>query len=366
MHFTLTIFALYLSKNENFRETLQKKMKTCCKILITTCKKSGVRKREIMKKLTKKLMGMVLALVLCLAAVPAEVSMAAEVDYTKLTEEQLEAIVFGEWESYGIPQSVSRTEATFDGQVYATWIYEGMVEFNAAVLDEEDYEMLRSITNPQNPDGVTNALKFTDGTSEYYFYYGLDASLGESTLLLHTVSDNEGASVYPLIFKVVNNDTIKFAEVVERLDEFMVETPATEKVEEPATEDVTTEEPKETTTTEPSEEVTATEPSEEVVTTKPSEEVTTTEKTEEPAATEPKKEITATEKETVSKTTDGRDVYAGEEVYKVVKGDCLWSIAKKFFGNGAKYKELFTRNNGIIEKAELIFPGQEIIYIPAK
>ena len=310
-----------------------------------------------MKKLTKKLMGMVLALVLCLAAVPAEVSMAAEVDYTKLAEEQLEAIVFGEWESYGISQSVSRTEKTYDGQVYATWTYEGMVEFNAAVLDEEDYEMLHSITNPQNPDGVTNALKFTDGTSEYYFYYGLDASLGESTLLCHTISNDGSASVYPLIFRVVGDDTIKFAEVVERLDEFMVETPATEKVEEPATEDVTTEEPKETTTTEPSEEVTATEPSEEV---------TTTEKTEEPAETEPKEEITATEKETVSKTTDGRDVYAGEEVYKVVKGDCLWSIAKKFFGNGAKYKELFTRNNGIIEKAELIFPGQEIIYIPAK
>lgn len=141
--------------------------------------------------------------------------------------------------------------------------------------------------------------------------------MGESTLIRHNIDENGVSRINALVRRVNGGERLKFSEIVERLDEFMVETPATEKVEEPTT-------------------------------------------------TEQKEEITATDKEVVSKTTDGRAVYEGEEVYKVQKGDCLWAIAKKFLGNGAKYKELFTRNNGIIEKAELIFPGQKIIYIPAK
>jgi len=65
--------------------------------------------------------------------------------------------------------------------------------------------------------------------------------------------------------------------------------------------------------------------------------------------------------EGIEKTTDGRAVYSGETIYIVKKGDSLWSIAKQLFGKGAKYKELFARNSDIIEKAELIFRGQEII-----
>ena len=61
------------------------------------------------------------------------------------------------------------------------------------------------------------------------------------------------------------------------------------------------------------------------------------------------------------KTTDGRAVYIGETIYVVKKGDYLWGIAKLLLGNGAKYKELFTRNNDIIKNVDLIFPGQEII-----
>ena len=69
--------------------------------------------------------------------------------------------------------------------------------------------------------------------------------------------------------------------------------------------------------------------------------------------------------EAVEKTTDGRAVAAGETVYVVKKGDCLWSIAKQLLGNGAKYTELFTRNNEILKNAEEVFPEQEII-VPAK
>ena len=63
----------------------------------------------------------------------------------------------------------------------------------------------------------------------------------------------------------------------------------------------------------------------------------------------------------IDKTSDGRAVYTGESIYVVKKGDSLWKIAKAFFGDGAKYKELFARNIDIIEKAELIFRGQELI-----
>ena len=76
-------------------------------------------------------------------------------------------------------------------------------------------------------------------------------------------------------------------------------------------------------------------------------------------------EPTPEEPEAVKKTTDGREVYDGETIYIVKKGDCLWGIARQLLGDGKKYTELFTRNNGIVEKAELIYPGQEII-VPAK
>lgn len=67
------------------------------------------------------------------------------------------------------------------------------------------------------------------------------------------------------------------------------------------------------------------------------------------------------DKEVVGKTSDGRPYYKNEEVYKVVKGDCLWTIANRFYGNGKKYVELFERNNSLIKKPELIYTGWEIV-----
>ena len=42
--------------------------------------------------------------------------------------------------------------------------------------------------------------------------------------------------------------------------------------------------------------------------------------------------------------------------YTVKKGDCLWNIAKKYYGNGMKYKDIASRNN--IKNPNLIYPGQ--------
>ncbi len=51
-------------------------------------------------------------------------------------------------------------------------------------------------------------------------------------------------------------------------------------------------------------------------------------------------------------------------VYTVVKGDCLWNIAKKFYGSGTKYTLIYNANKGIIKNPSLIYPGQ-VLTIPA-
>lgn len=51
--------------------------------------------------------------------------------------------------------------------------------------------------------------------------------------------------------------------------------------------------------------------------------------------------------------------------YTVVKGDCLWSIARKLLGNGARYTEIYELNKDIINDPSLIFIGQKLA-IPAK
>jgi nucleoid-associated protein YgaU len=50
--------------------------------------------------------------------------------------------------------------------------------------------------------------------------------------------------------------------------------------------------------------------------------------------------------------------------YTVVKGDNLWNIAKKYYGNGSKYTLIYNANKGIIKSPSLIYPGQ-VLTIPA-
>ncbi len=54
---------------------------------------------------------------------------------------------------------------------------------------------------------------------------------------------------------------------------------------------------------------------------------------------------------------------AGSAFYTIVKGDTLSGIAKKFYGDGNKYNQIFEANRGIIKNADLIYPGQ-VIRIP--
>lgn len=52
------------------------------------------------------------------------------------------------------------------------------------------------------------------------------------------------------------------------------------------------------------------------------------------------------------------------QTYTVVKGDCLWNIAKKFYGDGSKYTVIYNANKDKIKNPNLIYPRQ-VLTIPA-
>lgn len=51
------------------------------------------------------------------------------------------------------------------------------------------------------------------------------------------------------------------------------------------------------------------------------------------------------------------------KTYTVVRGDCLWNIAKRFYGNGAQYTKIYNANRDKIKNPNLIYPGQ-VLTIP--
>ena len=50
------------------------------------------------------------------------------------------------------------------------------------------------------------------------------------------------------------------------------------------------------------------------------------------------------------------EVKPGKYTYTVQPGDCLWNIAKAFYGSGSKAYEIAKKNN--IRNPNLIYPGQ--------
>lgn len=68
---------------------------------------------------------------------------------------------------------------------------------------------------------------------------------------------------------------------------------------------------------------------------------------------------------TVQKSEPRVDNTVTPQTYTVKSGDCLWNIAKKFYGNGAKYTTIYNANRGTIGgNPNLIYPGQ-VLTIPA-
>ena len=51
------------------------------------------------------------------------------------------------------------------------------------------------------------------------------------------------------------------------------------------------------------------------------------------------------------------------KTYTVKTGDCLWKIAKQFYNDGAKWKQIYEANKDKIKDANLIYP-QQVLTIP--
>ena len=66
--------------------------------------------------------------------------------------------------------------------------------------------------------------------------------------------------------------------------------------------------------------------------------------------------------EAAEATVSGQSAQLGadEEFYIIEKGDSLWKIAEKAYGNGSKYTAIFDANREVIVDPDKIFPGQKI------
>jgi nucleoid-associated protein YgaU len=57
---------------------------------------------------------------------------------------------------------------------------------------------------------------------------------------------------------------------------------------------------------------------------------------------------------------DGSKVGGDDEFYVIQKGDTLWKIAEKAYGDGSKYNRIVEVNREVIRDPNKIFPGQKI------
>ena len=76
-------------------------------------------------------------------------------------------------------------------------------------------------------------------------------------------------------------------------------------------------------------------------------------------------QVQKTETATTVKTETPRETSSATSVktYTVKSGDCLWNIAKKYYGNGARYSDIYNANKDKISNPNLIYPGQ-VLTIP--
>lgn len=66
-------------------------------------------------------------------------------------------------------------------------------------------------------------------------------------------------------------------------------------------------------------------------------------------------------KKPVKKVTSSPSKSTAQRTYTVKKGDCLWNIAKKFYGKGSAYTKIYDANTNKIANPNLIYPGQVFV-----
>ena len=64
---------------------------------------------------------------------------------------------------------------------------------------------------------------------------------------------------------------------------------------------------------------------------------------------------------TKKKVSSSSSSKSAKRTYTVKKGDCLWNIAKKFYGNGALYTKIYDANTNKIANPNLIYVGQVFV-----
>ena len=67
---------------------------------------------------------------------------------------------------------------------------------------------------------------------------------------------------------------------------------------------------------------------------------------------------TSSGKTTVKKTKKRTVTKKKATTYTVKRGDCLWNIAKKIYGDGTKWRKIYNANKAKISNPNLIYPGQ--------
>ena len=59
----------------------------------------------------------------------------------------------------------------------------------------------------------------------------------------------------------------------------------------------------------------------------------------------------------------GGDAWSAEQWHEVAKGESLWKIAERYYGDGSLYPKIFEANRDILKTPDVIHPGQ-ILKIP--
>jgi nucleoid-associated protein YgaU len=60
------------------------------------------------------------------------------------------------------------------------------------------------------------------------------------------------------------------------------------------------------------------------------------------------------------KEGSGSDSWSSEQVHEVKKGNTLWKIAERYYGDGSLYMNIFEANRNILKDPNLIKVGQKL------